>query len=97
MLKMMHFAYRSSSLSISSIMDTAITAEYSSFTLLAGADPGALNQAEQVKLAELSEANKGLMAPLSEDYNFKVSHVNKRKLIFTKSSTQHNTVCLNIT
>lgn len=63
-------------------MDTAITAEYSSFTLLAGADPGALNQAEQVKLAELSEANKGLMAPLSEDYNFKVSCINKRKFIF---------------
>lgn len=78
-------------------MDTAITAEYSSFTLLAGADPGALNQAEQVKLAELSEANKGLMAPLSEDYNFKVRHINNRKFIFTNlNKVQYNVLLYNI-
>ncbi len=54
-------------------MDSAISAEYSCFSLLVNkSDPGPLNPAEQVKLAELSEANKGLMAPLSEDYNFKV-------------------------
>ena len=56
------------------IMETAITAEYSAFSLLASHNnPRELNEPEKLKLAELCEANKGLMAPLSEDYNFKVN------------------------
>ncbi|KAK8721779.1 hypothetical protein OTU49_012564, partial [Cherax quadricarinatus] len=54
-----------------SIMNTAISAEYSAFSLLASNNPRELNEPEKLKLNELSEANKGLMAPLCEDYNFK--------------------------
>lgn len=54
-----------------SIMDTAITAEYSACSLLGSSNPRELNDCEKIKLSELSEANKGLMAPLCEDYNFK--------------------------
>ncbi|KAK7067066.1 zinc ion binding [Halocaridina rubra] len=53
------------------IMNTAITAEYSAFSLLGSSNPRELNEPEKMKLSELSEANKGLMAPLCEDYNFK--------------------------
>ncbi|XP_045607799.2 nuclear hormone receptor HR96 isoform X2 [Procambarus clarkii] len=54
-----------------SIMNTAISAEYSAFSLLGSNNPNELNEPEKIKLSELSEANKGLMAPLCEDYNFK--------------------------
>ncbi|XP_068212325.1 nuclear hormone receptor HR96 isoform X2 [Palaemon carinicauda] len=54
-----------------SIMNTAISAEYSAFSLLGSSNPRELNEPEKLKLSELSEANKGLMAPLCEDYNFK--------------------------
>lgn len=54
-----------------SIMNTAISAEYSAFSLLGSNNPRELNEPEKMKLNELSEANKGLLAPLCEDYNFK--------------------------
>ncbi|XP_066944949.1 uncharacterized protein Hr96 isoform X2 [Macrobrachium rosenbergii] len=60
-----------------SIMNTAISAEYSAFSLLGSSNPRELNEPEKMKLSELSEANKGLMAPLCEDYNFKQPLVNQ--------------------
>lgn len=54
-----------------SIMNTVIIAEYSAFSLIGSSNPGKLNEPEKKKLNELCEANKGLMAPLCEDYNFK--------------------------
>ncbi|XP_064083493.1 uncharacterized protein LOC135199411 isoform X2 [Macrobrachium nipponense] len=60
-----------------SIMNTAISAEYSAFSLLGSSNPRELNEPEKMKLSELSEANKGLMAPLCEDYNFKQPIVNQ--------------------
>lgn len=55
------------------LMNTAIQAEYSSPLLsLHPSPPSELNEAERAKLDELTEANKGLLAPLCEDYNFKV-------------------------
>lgn len=54
------------------LMNTAIQAEYSSPLLsLHPSPPSELNEAERAKLEELTEANKGLLAPLCEDYNFK--------------------------
>lgn len=59
------------------LMNTAIQAEYSSPLLsLHPCPPSELNEAERAKLEELTEANKGLLAPLCEDYNFKVNICN---------------------
>ncbi|MPC39331.1 hypothetical protein E2C01_032864 [Portunus trituberculatus] len=65
---------KESSSVMDTLMNTAIRAEYSSPLLsLHMSPPSELNEAERAKLEELTEANKGLLAPLCEDYNFKVS------------------------
>ncbi|XP_076042829.1 nuclear hormone receptor HR96-like [Oratosquilla oratoria] len=61
---------------LDSVMTTAISAEYSTFSLIGGTNPRELNEPERVKLAELYEANKALLAPLCEDYNFKQDMTN---------------------
>lgn len=60
---------------LDALLDTAIRAEFSSppGARAVPCDPQALTEAEHAKLEELSEANKGILAPLCEDYNFKVS------------------------
>uniref|UniRef100_A0A0P4WMZ4 Nuclear receptor domain-containing protein n=1 Tax=Scylla olivacea TaxID=85551 RepID=A0A0P4WMZ4_SCYOL len=63
---------KESSSVMDTLMNTAIRAEYSSPLLsLHLSPPSELNEAERAKLEELTEANKGLLAPLCEDYNFK--------------------------
>ncbi|XP_045130825.1 nuclear hormone receptor HR96-like [Portunus trituberculatus] len=63
---------KESSSVMDTLMNTAIRAEYSSPLLsLHMSPPSELNEAERAKLEELTEANKGLLAPLCEDYNFK--------------------------
>ncbi|XP_050685774.1 nuclear hormone receptor HR96-like isoform X3 [Eriocheir sinensis] len=58
---------------LDALLDTAISAEFSSPLVCrtTPVDPQALTEVEHAKLDELSEANKGILAPLCEDYNFK--------------------------
>ena len=65
-----------------SIVNTAVSAEYSAFKLLTNSNSRELSEAEKHKLSELYEAHKGLMAPLCEDDNFKVRKKILKKLIF---------------
>ena len=57
------------------IVNSAVRAEYSAFKSLGNSNSKELNEAEKFKLLELQEANKGLMAPLCEDGNFKVRNL----------------------
>ncbi|KAL7636849.1 UNVERIFIED_CONTAM: hypothetical protein RMT77_012607 [Armadillidium vulgare] len=54
-----------------SILNTAISAEYSAFSLLMNSHSSELNQAENIKITELLEASKGLNSPLCEEPNYK--------------------------
>lgn len=72
---------KESSSVMDTLMNTAIRAEYSSPLLsLHLSPPSELNEAERAKLEELTEANKGLLAPLCEDYNFKTDQDGKANL-----------------
>lgn len=58
---------------LDALLDTGIKAEFASpfSSFPPTPDQHILTEVERAKLEELSEANKGILAPLCEDYNFK--------------------------
>ncbi|XP_045126314.1 thyroid hormone receptor alpha-like isoform X2 [Portunus trituberculatus] len=62
---------------LDALLDTTIRAEFTSACSHNPTPSGlqALSETELIKLEELGEANKGILAPLSEDYNFKEDQI----------------------